>query len=353
MAEEFEPGYDNVSVEEGQADTVAAPTFIKNGQVANPEVLQFTTNLEGVTVNNDGSIVVPASMTEGKAGQTIQIPVTITYGDNTTDTVDVYVEVTRKPENEVYEPSVTPIEKDYGQAPTEDEINNAVTVPDFEGNPAYPGQTPTVKVDNPSALPDGNTPGEHKVPVTVTYPDGTEDKTEVTVTVKEQPEKDKYQPEVQPVEKDYGQAPTEEEIKNAVTVPGFEENPAYPGQTPTVTVDDPSALPDGNTPGEHKVPVTVTYPDGTEDKTEVTVTVKPQPEKDKYQPEVQPVEKDYGQSPTEDEIKNAVTVPGYEENPAYPGQKPTVTVDDPNALPDGNTPGEHKVPVTVTYPDGT
>ncbi|MDK6690066.1 Rib/alpha-like domain-containing protein, partial [Aerococcus urinae] len=77
------------------------------GQVANPEVLQFTTNLEGVTVNNDGSIVVPASMTEGKAGQTIQIPVTITYGDNTTDTVDVYVEVTRKPENEVYEPSVT------------------------------------------------------------------------------------------------------------------------------------------------------------------------------------------------------------------------------------------------------
>ncbi|WP_269449228.1 Rib/alpha-like domain-containing protein, partial [Aerococcus loyolae] len=176
-------------------------------------------------------------------------------------------------------PEVQPVEKDYGQSPTEDEIKNAVTVPGYEENPAYPGQKPTVTVDDPNALPDGNTPGEHKVPVTVTYPDGTEDKTEVTVTVKEQPEKDKYQPEVAPVEKDYGQTTTEDEIKKAVTVPGYEENPAYPGQTPTVTVDNPNALPDGNTPGEHKVPVTVTYPDGTEDKTEVTVTVKEQPEK--------------------------------------------------------------------------
>ncbi|WP_191620871.1 Rib/alpha-like domain-containing protein [Aerococcus tenax] len=353
MAEEFEPGYDNVSVEEGQADTVAAPTFIKNGQVAHPEVSQFTTSEAGVTVNADGSITIPASFTEGKAGQTVQIPVTITYADNTTDTVDVYVDITRKPENELYDPTVNPVEKDYGQSPTEDEIKKAITVPGYQENPAHPGQTPTVTIDNPNALPDGKTPGVHEVPVTVTYPDGTTDPATVTVTVKEQPEKDKYTPEVTPINKDYGQETTEDEIKNAVTVPSYQENPSYPGQTPTVTVDDPNALPDGNTPGEHKVPVTVTYPDGTQDQTEVTVTVKPQPEKDKYQPEVQPVEKDYGQATTEDEIKGAVTVPGYHENPSYPGKTPTVTIDDPATLPDGNTPGVHEVPVTVTYPDGT
>ncbi|WIW74479.2 Rib/alpha-like domain-containing protein [Aerococcus tenax] len=353
MAEEFEPGYDNVSVEEGQADTVAAPTFIKNGQVAHPEVSQFTTSEAGVTVNADGSITIPASFTEGKAGQTVQIPVTITYADNTTDTVDVYVDITRKPENELYDPTVNPVEKDYGQSPTEDEIKKAITVPGYQENPAHPGQTPTVTIDNPNALPDGKTPGVHEVPVTVTYPDGTTDPATVTVTVKEQPEKDKYTPEVTPINKDYGQETTEDEIKNAVTVPSYQENPSYPGQTPTVTVDDPNALPDGNTPGEHKVPVTVTYPDGTQDQTEVTVTVKPQPEKDKYQPEVQPVEKDYGQATTEDEIKGAVTVPGYHENPSYPGKTPTVTIDDPATLPDGNTPGVHEVPITVTYPDGT
>ncbi|MCY3028031.1 Rib/alpha-like domain-containing protein, partial [Aerococcus sp. JJEM-2022a] len=300
-----------------------------------------------VTVDN------PNALPDGNTPGEHKVPVTVTYPDGTEDKTEVTVTVKEQPEKDKYQPEVAPVEKDYGQTTTEDEIKKAVTVPGYEENPAYPGETPTVTIDDPATLPDGNTPGEHKVPVTVTYPDGTTDPATVTVTVKEQPEKDKYQPEVRPVEKDYGQAPTEDEIENAVTVPGYQENPAYPGQKPTVTVDGPSTLPDGNTPGEHKVPVTVTYPDGTEDKTEVTVTVKPQPEKDKYQPEVQPVEKDYGQSPTEDEIKNAVTVPGYEENPAYPGQKPTVTVDDPNALPDGNTPGEHKVPVTVTYPDGT
>ena len=41
--------------------------------------------------------------------------------------------------------------------------------------------------------------------------------------------------------------------------------------------------------------------------------------------------------------------------PDYPseGEQPVITVDDPNQLPDGNTPGTTEVDVTVTYPDGT
>ena len=41
--------------------------------------------------------------------------------------------------------------------------------------------------------------------------------------------------------------------------------------------------------------------------------------------------------------------------PDYPKRKgkPTITVDDPSKLPDGNTPGKTEVDVTVKYPDGT
>ncbi|QDW81658.1 hypothetical protein DWB92_02005 [Staphylococcus chromogenes] len=43
------------------------------------------------------------------------------------------------------------------------------------------------------------------------------------------------------------------------------------GDQPVITVDNPSSLPDGSTPGTVDVSVTVTYPDGTVDHTTVTV----------------------------------------------------------------------------------
>ncbi|MFS6489365.1 Rib/alpha-like domain-containing protein, partial [Streptococcus agalactiae] len=49
---------------------------------------------------------------------------------------------------------------------------------------------------------------------------------------------------------------------------------------PTVVGDRP----DTNVPGDHKVTVEVTYPDGTKDTVEVTVHVTPTPDKDKYDP---------------------------------------------------------------------
>ena len=85
---------------------------------------------------------------------------------------------------------MTPITKDFGTPTTADDVTKAVTVPDY---PSSKG-TPTVTVDNPSTLPDGHTPGAHSVPVTVTYPDGSKTHMDVPVTVKEQPDKDKYEP---------------------------------------------------------------------------------------------------------------------------------------------------------------
>ncbi|WP_108823643.1 Rib/alpha-like domain-containing protein [Staphylococcus hominis] len=77
-------------------------------------------------------------------------------------------------------------------------------------------------------------------------------------------------------------------------------------RTPTITVDDPSTLPDGNTPGTVDVPVTVTYPDGTEDHVTVPVTTNEQADNDAYQPTTDEVTKDYGTPTTEEDVTGAV-----------------------------------------------
>ncbi|QEX38275.1 YSIRK-type signal peptide-containing protein [Staphylococcus lugdunensis] len=288
-----------------------------------------------VTVDN------PSTLPNGQTPGTYTVPATVTYPDGSKDHVNVPVTVKEQPDKDKYEPKVTPITKDFGTPTTADEVKKAVTVPDY---PSSKG-TPVVTVDNPNTLPDGQTPGTHNVPVTVTYPDGTKDHVDVPVTVKEQPDKDKYEPKVTPVTKDFGTPTTADEVKKAVTVPDY---PSSKG-TPTVTVDNPSTLPDGHTPGAHSVPVTVTYPDGSKTHVDVPVTVKEQPDKDKYEPSTKAITKPFGTPTTADEVKKAVTVPNY------PSDKPApkVSVDDPSTLPNGKTPGEYTVPVTVTYPDGS
>ena len=87
--------------------------------------------------------------------------------------------------------------------------SKAVTVPDY---PSSKG-TPVVTVDNPSTLPNGQTPGTFTVPATVTYPDGTKDHVDVPVTVKEQPDKDKYEPTTKPITKSFGTPTTADEVK--------------------------------------------------------------------------------------------------------------------------------------------
>ncbi|ARB78543.1 Rib/alpha-like domain-containing protein [Staphylococcus lugdunensis] len=287
-----------------------------------------------VTVDN------PSTLPNGQTPGTYTVPATVTYPDGSKDHVNVPVTVKEQPDKDKYEPKVTPITKGFGTPTTADEVKKAVTVPDY---PSSKG-TPTVTVDNPSTLPNGQTPGTHNVPVTVTYPDGTKDHVNVPVTVGD-PDSSRHEPKVTPITKDFGTPTTTDDVTKAVTVPDY---PSSKG-TPVVTVDNPSTLPNGQTPGTYTVPATVTYPDGSKDHVNVPVTVKEQPDKDKYEPKVTPITKDFGTPTTADEVKKAVTVPDY---PSSKGT-PVVTVDNPNTLPDGQTPGTHNVPVTVTYPDGT
>ncbi|MCC9726663.1 YSIRK signal domain/LPXTG anchor domain surface protein, partial [Streptococcus agalactiae] len=69
--------------------------------------------------------------------------------------------------------------------------------------------------------------------------------------------------------------------------------------------------PDTNVPGDHKVTVEVTYPDGTKDTVEVTVhvTPKPVPDKDKYDPTGGETTVPQGTPVSDKEITDLVKIP--------------------------------------------
>ena len=236
-----------------------------------------------------------------------------------------------------YTPQTTSIIKEYGTSTTEEEIIGAVTVP------GYPEDTVDeleIALDNATQIPDGNTAGDYPVDVTVTYPDGSEDKVQVTVTVKEQKDNEKYIPEFDQINKNYGEATTEEEIKGALKEKSVPENTE-------VTVKNPENLPDGMTEGTFEIEVTVEYPDGTSEDTTVQVVVTDnRTDAEKYTPEFDQIEKNYGEATTEEEIKGALKEESVPENTE-------VTVKNPESLPDGMTEGTFEIEVTVEYPDGT
>ncbi|WP_180542695.1 Rib/alpha-like domain-containing protein [Staphylococcus haemolyticus] len=283
----------------------------------------------------------PNQLPDGNTPGTTEVDVTVTYPDGTKDHVKVPVTVGEEADNDAYDPNVEEVNKDHGTPTTEEDVTGAVTVPDYPSEK----EQPVITVDNPDQLPDGNTPGTTEVDVTVTYPDGTKDHVKVPVTVGEEADNDAYDPNVEEVNKDYGTPTTEEDVTGAVTVPDYPSEK----EQPVITVDNPDQLPDGNTPGTTEVDVTVTYPDGTKDHVKVPVTVGEEADNDAYDPTVEEVNKDHGTPTTEEDVTGAVTVPDY------PSEKeqPVITVDNPDQLPDGNTPGTTNVDVTVTYPDGT
>ncbi|NHA44073.1 Rib/alpha-like domain-containing protein, partial [Staphylococcus schleiferi] len=86
---------------------------------------------------------------------------------------------------------------------------------------------------------------------TVTYPDGTTDHITVPVTIGEQADNDAYEPQSNGVNKDHGTGVTAEDIIGSVTIPNYPEGK----ETPKVTIDDPTQLPDGTQSGTTNVGV--------------------------------------------------------------------------------------------------
>ncbi len=366
----YEPVYPTTTVEQDQTVTIPTPTNEDGAALPDGTKFEGGNNVpEWATVNEDGSISISPNQDVEKGNY--NVPVVVTYPDGSKETVFAPVLVQEAvPTAEQYDPTSETINKEYGTTATEDEIKGAVTIPDYPTD----GDQPTITIDDPTQIPNGTEEGTVNVGVTVTYPDGSTDKLTVPVVTGKQADNDKYTPESNGVNKDFGTPTTEEDVKDSITIPGYPTD----GDQPTITIDDPNQLPDGSQEGttdvnvtveypdgttdhitvpvtvgkqavKKDVNVTVEYPDGTTDHITVPVTVGKQADNDKYTPETTPITKDFGTGVTEDEVKVSITIPGYPTD----GDQPTITIDDPSQLPDGSQEGTTDVDVTVEYPDGT
>ena len=274
---------------------------------------------------------------------TTNVPVTITYEDGTTTTVQVPVIVTDTNADE-YTPNVDPVEEPYGtdEATIKKAITDAVNVTDW---PEGSDKKPTYEIAAGETIPSGTEPGTKKVKVKVTYPDKTSEDVIVDVTIKNK-QSDTFKPKVTPVVKQFGKPVTSKDVTDSVTVPNL---PEADKSKLKIELNNPhTQLPDGKTPGNSTVEVKITYPDKTEKVVEVPVTIKNK-QSELYPPTSKEIIKDNGKAPTEDEIKNAVSVPNWPSD----GGTVTKSIDKDANIPDGNKAGKFEVPVTVTYPDGS
>ncbi|RFD77274.1 Rib/alpha-like domain-containing protein [Gardnerella vaginalis] len=314
--------------------------------------IKLKKNGADTTLPTDATVTIDSNSTipDGTQPGDFTIPVTITYGDGSTDHATVTVKV-GEPQNKKYEPNKPDgISVGYnGKVPSDEEIKGKVK---FDDNNKPPTDGTTITVDKGQTPIDTKTPGTVNVKVTVTYPDGSEDHVEVPVTVGN-PDNVTHKASATPIElkrnKDNTNKPNEDDIKKHVTT-GVAETE----KQPTITVDT-DKIPDTNKTGTTNVPVTIKYEDGTTTTVQVPVVVT-DTNADEYTPNVDPVEEQYGTSrnDTKEAVKKAVTVPDWpdKDDKTKPQPKVTITSKDED-IPDGTKPGTYHVHVDVQYPDGT
>ena len=285
QADELEPKYTDGAGQPGTTAPVDAPTFTnKDGDtVMVPEGTKFATEKDGVEVAEDGSLKVQIPA-DAKPGDKITVPVTVTYPDGSTDKVDVTVTVT--------DPDSKP---EWGDG--EGEPGDKVTVPNTGGD-VPEGSTTEVEGPGKAEIDEnGNLvvdidkdakPGD-KIVIVVKDKDGNKigDST-VTVTEPSKPDteqKDEFEPGYED-----GSGKPGEDVK--VPAPEFKDKDGNPTEAPDGTTFTPGddapdgvkvdentgeitvPIPEDAKPGDKiTVPVEVTYPDGSKDNVDVTVTV--------------------------------------------------------------------------------
>ena len=245
--------------------------------------------------------------------------IVVTYPDQTTDEVEVDVQVKEtKTDAQTYEATGGTLDKKYGETATADEIKGKVTT-----------TAPENKVKTKELVGDIPTTGKNqKVKVKVTYADDSFDEVEVTLNYGTASEK--YTPVGQGVTVEKGGTPEASEgIKNKTDLP---TGTTYKWKEKVNTTD----------PGTKKGTIVVTYPDQTTDEVEVDVQVKEtKTDAQTYEATGGTLDKKYGETATADEIKGKVTTTAPENK-----------VKTKELVGDIPTTGKNqKVKVKVTYAD--
>ncbi|WP_304976439.1 Rib/alpha-like domain-containing protein, partial [uncultured Ligilactobacillus sp.] len=362
-ADSYVPVYKEVEGTVGEEATVEAPTFkdkeTDGTEVQMPEGTKFATattdeEKQKAKLPADATVIDPANVTVDEATGKITVkgeglptkgtyvtPVVVTYPDGSKDYTYATVNVA-KDYAETYTANGGTINKDLGQPTTNEDLAKAVTYTK-DGNDVAAPEGTTVAPKEGTTLPDGNTPGVYEIPTVVTYPDNTTDEVTVTVVVGN----------VIPV--DDPTKPTPEGYVRVTFAPGdhgkFTDGTTtiYDVKKGTAKADLDKVVPEVTPEDDYlhtgwspELPATVeeqgTYTAQYEQKDNV-----------QYKATFGELTKPAGEATTAADVIAKVTT----DYPTDAEKQPVVTVDDESSLPNGATPGEYKVPVTVTYPDGT
>lgn len=348
LAEQHDPQFGETTVEREGAATIPAPEGLPEGtKVAAGEGVP-----EWVTVYEDGSIEAkPTRETEDKE---YTVPVVVTYSDKSTDEATAKVTVTKKPDNQIYSP-------EFGSITVQ--ANRSAKTPAIEGLPEgtkfalAEGAPDWASIDDKGVI--ELNPGDevdvkdYTVPVTVTYPDGTIDNAELTVTVTERAINEIHDPtytDVTVKQGDEETAPAPTDVAEGAKFAAGEGAPEWAtvNEDGSVTVKPGLDVVDGT----YTVPVKVSYEDGSGDDTTVNITVTVKPTNEKYNPTYPGADVKQGDETT---VAPPADVADGAEFALGEGAPEWATVNDDGTVtlkPSKDVkPGDYDVPVVITYPD--
>ena len=336
----------NVTVNVRRLADEYAPTGTKITKNQNESVLNDELKA-AVTINNNGNrkvkSVTAGTISTANAG-TQTIKATVTYLDNTTDPVDIPLEV-----KDVTAPTIqTPSDRQNFDLIALDRTLPSITVTSVDNNGGtgvksttvtglpdflvYDNATKTIKFKNGvqevTKLPVGQDSKTHTATIQVTDNANNPSQRQFTITVKSMTTKYTATPNAQKQTVSYAATP---DAGTSINKNGLPAGTTYTWvTTPSTTAG----------PGDKAGSVTVTYPDGSTDTVNVTVNVRRLA--DTYTPEAKEQTVDNGVVPkAEDSIGNVKGLPSGTTF-TWQGGAPTTTEK-----------GDHPGTVLVSYPDGT
>ncbi|UXR73765.1 Ig-like domain-containing protein [Staphylococcus sp. IVB6238] len=326
--EDTEPAYTDEQAKPG-VESTSTPTFTNNDgekvdladvPLSDTEPFKITGEaIPGVTIDPlTGEI--KFKPTPEQANSTVEVPVTVTYEDGTTDTVTAKFTVGPSQADE-NDPTAT---EEVVEKGGEVDLSDNVDTTDLPEGTKVTDVTPAGTIDT-------NVPGEYTGTVEVTYPDGSKDTVEVPVTVKPSQADENDPTATEEVVEKGGEV----DLSDNVDTTDLPEGTKVTDVTPAGTIDT-------NVPGEYTGTVEVTYPDGSKDTVEVPVKVKPSQADENEPTATEEVVEKGGKVDLSDNVDTTDLPEGT-----------TVTDVTPTGTIDTNTPGEYTGTVEVTYPDGS